>query len=103
MRGIATAVLSLALLATSAPAQEPATGGFLFTYRLHPGQTAEFEAGYRSHLEWHRERGDSLTWLGWTVLAGSRPGLSMACSASPTRRWTRGWTRPAMPRTWRRT
>lgn len=74
MRCLVT-VLAVALLLTAAPAraQEPGTAGFLFVYQPEAGQRALFEEGYRAHLEWHRERGDSLSWHGWTVAAG--PGL----------------------------
>lgn len=48
---------------------------FLFAYRPNPGQEASFRAGYRRHLDWHREHGDPLIWYGWEVLTGDRPGL----------------------------
>jgi hypothetical protein len=57
----------------SVPAQQPPTGGFLFAYATT--DRASFEAGYRRHLDWHRTAGDSLTWFGWDVLVGSRPGV----------------------------
>lgn len=48
---------------------------FLFAYRTHEGKRADFEAGYSRHLDWHRERGDSLPWLAWTVVSGPGMGL----------------------------
>lgn len=51
-----------------------AGGGMLFSYEPHAGERASFEEGYRSHLEWHREKRDSLPWYGWDVLAGARLG-----------------------------
>lgn len=78
----ASPFLALALLAPHlllAPvegwAQEPAPAGFLFAYRPHAGERPSFEAGYRRHLQWHREARDSLRWFGWDVVVGSRPGL----------------------------
>jgi hypothetical protein len=55
--------------------QEPTTGGFLFAYAPHSGERATLEAGYRRHLDWHEAKGDSLSWYGWDVLVGARPGL----------------------------
>lgn len=72
MRTTQTVLLLLALLAAPCAAQ-PDTGGVLFRYRPHAGERAAFEAGYRSHLDWHRQQADSLTWFGWDVLAG--PGI----------------------------
>lgn len=71
----------LLLLGSSGPAllplsaQEPTTGGFLFSYAPHAGERPLFEAGYRRHLDWHESMEDSLTWYGWDVLVGPRPGL----------------------------
>lgn len=55
--------------------QEPTTGGFLFAYAPHSGERSTFEAGYRRHLDWHVAKGDSLSWYGWDVVVGPRPGL----------------------------
>ena len=35
---------------------------------------AEFEAGYRRHLEWHRAQDDPWAWYGWQILTGDRIG-----------------------------
>lgn len=48
---------------------------FLFAYHIKDGMMAQFEEGYRRHLEWHREHGDPLPWYGWYVTSGDRPGL----------------------------
>lgn len=72
----ALVVFITALVHVSAPvavrAQEPTTGGFLLAYA--PGEREAFESGYRRHLEWHRAREDSLSWFGWDVIVGARPG-----------------------------
>jgi hypothetical protein len=68
------AAVSLAVPdAVAAQTAEPTTGGFLFVYG--PRDRPEFDEGYRRHLEWHRSKGDSLSWFGWDVLVGERPGL----------------------------
>src|SRR5690606_12816878 len=54
-------------------AERGGTAAFLFSYRIIPGMERDFFDGYRRHLEWHRSRADSLSWLGWTVVDG--PGL----------------------------
>jgi hypothetical protein len=34
----------------------------------------QFEAGYKRHLQWHREHRDPWTWHGWTIVSGERFG-----------------------------
>src|SRR5690606_9498322 len=48
--------------------------GMLYSYEPHAGERAGFDAGYRSHLEWHRANRDPLPWYGWDVIAGRRLG-----------------------------
>ncbi|HEX6048282.1 MAG TPA: hypothetical protein VFZ21_03410 [Gemmatimonadaceae bacterium] len=57
-------------------AQSPGRGdaAFLFAYRAKPGMDAAFAQGYRRHLDWHAQRGDSLSWLAWTVIDGPNLG-----------------------------
>lgn len=64
--------LSAVHTAHAQESQEPTTAGFLLAYA--PGDRATFEEGYRRHLDWHRAQGDSLSWFGWDVLVGPRPG-----------------------------
>lgn len=47
---------------------------FLFAYRAKPDMDAAFAEGYRRHLDWHAQRGDSLSWLAWTVIDGPNLG-----------------------------
>lgn len=42
-----------------------------------PGQAADFEIGYKRHLEWHRKNGDPWRWYGWTFVLGHRLGQFM--------------------------
>ncbi|MFW6202111.1 MAG: hypothetical protein ACOC8B_06010 [Gemmatimonadota bacterium] len=65
----------LALSAADARAQDRGDAAFLFAYTAKPGMAEAFEDGYRRHLEWHQEHGDSLAWLAWTVAAGPRVGM----------------------------
>lgn len=77
-RSLAIGSLGVALLGGSLLVPPPlgaqAVGGMLFSYRPHPGQRSSFDEGYRAHLEWHREKEDSLPWYGWDVIAGRRTG-----------------------------
>jgi hypothetical protein len=75
-RAILTAALLVLANASSLAAQRTTdSAAFLFGYRIKAGQTAAFAEGYRKHLEWHREHGDSLSWLGWFVLDGPDAGM----------------------------
>ncbi len=46
----------------------------LVEMRPREGALAEFEAGYRRHLEWHHQNRDPWTWRGWFVATGDRAG-----------------------------
>lgn len=55
--------------------RQPAGGAaFLFGYIARPGMSVQFERGYRRHLDWHAEHGDSLPWHAWTVATGPEAG-----------------------------
>jgi len=34
----------------------------------------DFEEGYKRHLGWHRQNGDSWSWNGWTIISGDATG-----------------------------
>jgi len=36
------------------------------------GMSANFEAGYKQHLKWHRDNGDKWSWHGWYIVGGIR-------------------------------
>ena len=75
MKGLRRLAIVLGLLLVGvAPAAAQRDGGILYAYRQHAGERAEFDAGYRSHLEWHRTNQDSLPWYGWDVVSGRRLG-----------------------------
>jgi hypothetical protein len=78
-----TRLIALLALAATAPlfAAEPTTSlrnsgdaAHLFGYVPKPGMEAQFDAGYRRHLEWHRTHADPLVWYGWYVTHGPRMG-----------------------------
>lgn len=48
---------------------------FLFGYYPKENLRAEFEQGYKKHLEWHKQKNDQLAWYAWYVQTGSRLGL----------------------------
>lgn len=72
------ALFAAFLLAPAAAQAADAPRGdaaFLFAYYPKEGQEAQFDAGYRKHVEWHREHGDPLPWYGWYVTTGDRTGM----------------------------
>lgn len=77
MMAFGARVALLVAIATPAAASAQSNGeaAFLFGYRPRPGMDAEFAEGYRRHLAWHADQRDSLTWLGWSVLAGAGLGM----------------------------
>jgi len=73
------AVVVLFVIASAAIAQAPGPGtarergpyARIAFLRPHDGDSADFEAGYIRHLEWHRQAGDPWTWYGWSIWASS--------------------------------
>jgi hypothetical protein len=47
----------------------------LFGYTPKAGMEAQFDAGYRKHLDWHKAHEDPLVWYGWYVTHGPRMGM----------------------------
>lgn len=57
-----------------AVADEP-TAAFLYAYNLKDGARADFENGYRQHLDWHAGKNDHLVWYAWNVVSGPNVGM----------------------------
>ena len=52
----------------------PGQAALLTVIKLRDGMESLFEAGYRRHLDWHRDRADFMPWYGWYVITGERRG-----------------------------
>ena len=39
-----------------------------------PKDAQRFEAGYKKHLQWHKNSGDAWDWYGWYVISGPHDG-----------------------------
>lgn len=47
-----------------------------FTFwKPKPGQDQLFENGYKQHLKWHKDNGDTWSWYGWYIISGARAGV----------------------------
>jgi hypothetical protein len=83
LRSCSCALLLPLALASALPAfaQEPKStrdsgdAAHLFGYLPKDGMRAQFDAGYRKHLEWHAAHADPLVWYGWYVTHGPRAGM----------------------------
>lgn len=78
MKAVFLFVLAGCLLAPSAGRtsdQPRGDAAFLFAYYPKQGRQEQFDAGYRRHLDWHREHRDPLPWYGWYVATGERAGM----------------------------
>ncbi len=64
----------LQALAEAPPQGPEPDSAFLFVYDVPTESRVSFEAGYRKHLEWHRQAGDRLAWYGWYVTSGAGLG-----------------------------
>ena len=56
-----------------------------------PGRDSAFQAGYRRHLDWHRQNKDPWYWYGWWVVMG----LAWAAFLAPGVTWIIGRARHA--------
>jgi hypothetical protein len=66
---------ALALPAASAlAADQPGTVARVFVTAPKPGMTAQYEAGRKKHMDWHRKQNDSWAWLTWQIETGEASG-----------------------------
>jgi hypothetical protein len=70
---IACALPAIAQETTST--RDSGDAAHLFGYLPKEGMRAQFDAGYRKHLEWHATHADPLVWYGWYVTHGPRAGM----------------------------
>lgn len=47
------------------------------TWQPKPGMEKNFEEGYKRHLGWHKNAGDTWNWYGWYFISGPRSGQFM--------------------------
>lgn len=71
---VLSAAAALLFAATNVQAQEK-TAAFLYAYSIKPGARADFDNGYKKHLDWHTGKNDRLVWYGWYVVAGDNVGM----------------------------
>lgn len=82
LRASRVLLLSLAICCTlpavaqdAKSARDSGDAAHLFGYLPKDGMRAQFDAGYRKHLEWHATHFDPLVWYGWYVTHGPRAGM----------------------------
>jgi len=68
----------LALVAVSAASQEdqeePGDVGQVHFVKPKAGETLQWEAAYKSHVEWHHSKNDTWSWPVWEIVTGARAG-----------------------------
>jgi len=57
-----------------APKEKPATIGRVYVTEPKEGMAAQYEAGRKKHMDWHRRQNDASAWLTWEILTGERAG-----------------------------
>ncbi|WP_205510705.1 hypothetical protein [Longitalea arenae] len=68
------AFIALLLIVTGhVMAQEKEVAHFSY-WKPKAGQEKNFEHGYKEHLKWHKENGDTWAWYGWYIISGERSG-----------------------------
>lgn len=71
-----TLIVLALLLPVIGSAQSRSLAQFV-TWNPKPGMEQQFEEGYKKHLEWHKNAGDTWNWYGWFFLSGPRTGQFM--------------------------
>lgn len=82
-RVVFSAVFAL-LVASAATAQQaaaPFTVVEVHRQKAAPGKAAQYEAGRKKHMDWHRQAGDPWTWTIWAVMTGPDTGSYLVTSA----------------------
>lgn len=67
-------VVSLCVSAPGALAQAQGNLAQLFYNKVKPGGQAQYEAGRKRHVDWHKAQGDAWAWLTWEVMTGDDTG-----------------------------
>ncbi|NML23499.1 hypothetical protein HHL16_21645 [Pseudoflavitalea sp. G-6-1-2] len=73
MRSFFTLLLIFPLISE---AQSKSLAQFV-TWKPKAGMEQKFEDGYKRHLGWHADNGDTWGWYGWTFISGPRAGQFM--------------------------
>jgi hypothetical protein len=66
-------VVVLLILSGDLMAQDNKVAHFS-VWKPKAGHEQHFEKGYKQHLLWHRDNGDTWAWYGWYIISGSRAG-----------------------------
>jgi hypothetical protein len=75
MRKTGWLLAAFLLPATSAlAADQPGTVGRVFVTVPKAGMAAQYEAGRKKHMDWHRKQNDTWSWLTWQVETGPNAG-----------------------------
>lgn len=69
-------ILAAILLPAIGHAQSRSLAQFV-TWNPKPGMQQQFEEGYKRHLDWHKNAGDTWNWYGWFFISGPRTGQFM--------------------------
>ena len=76
-RGFSALVFSCVFLLSAVPilAQvQPKTVGEVLFLAVKPGTGADFEAGMKRHMQWHRQQNDAWAHIVWAIVNGERMG-----------------------------
>jgi len=73
-RSVAVAVLFALAAALPVMAQQVGHVAEIHINRVKPGMTAQYEAGRKKHMGWHKSQKDTWSWYTWEVLTGDATG-----------------------------
>lgn len=73
-RSVAMAVMFALAAVFPVMAQEVGHVAEIHVNRVKPGMTAQYEAGRKKHMVWHKTQKDAWSWYVWEVLTGEGTG-----------------------------
>lgn len=82
---LSAALVALAAAPAFAQAPPPDSVTEVFRQKARPGMTAEYEAGRKKHMAWHKAQGDTWIWNTYEVTTGPDTGAYII--ASPNHQW----------------
>ena len=73
-RRVAFGVLFALAALLTASAQQPGEIAEIHFNRVKPGSSAQYEAGRKKHMGWHKTQKDTWSWYTWAVVTGEATG-----------------------------
>jgi hypothetical protein len=82
--GLVAGICFLALIATALAQEKTVDVGQVYTMVPKPGMVAQFEAGRKRHMEFHRKNNDTWSWVTFEIMTGDATGTYLSTTFGHT-------------------